>query len=163
MHRNKSLQSKKDTTRLADLKRAESNKSKEFNEYFLNAQKEGNEVYIGKGVAMVVYDEGKICIHSADDFLNSSPVLLTEDLPDNWMKEDWMKDIQNILKEIRKPQNMNGINENLTKPLMDLYLDITIIEEEDASMWVGAIVGKEEKATSHSEIRKRQLSFNFDS
>ena len=95
----------------------------DFYNYFLKAQREGNEVYIGKDIALVVYDDQSIGIQPAPGgrFRCFTAVFLTQNLMDSNTK--------NMLKEIRKPSNREGINESLTKFLNDLYWRIDEFHE----------------------------------
>lgn len=80
-----------------------------FEEYFLRAQQEGHEVYIGNDVALVVYEQDKtIGIQGCgccDMFLSFGE----------------LGDLEKELAEIRTPDNLKGIQPGLTQKIREMW------------------------------------------
>jgi len=95
----------------------------EFHEYFLNAQREGYEVYIGKGIALVVYEEDKAIAVQGLGFIDKVFCSFEELGP-----------LERRLKEIRKLENRQGIKESITGKLQTI-MDILVDYHETNDGW----------------------------
>jgi len=124
-----------------------------FEEYFLNAQRENNEVYIGEGIALVVYPEEQVITIQCDvgyflwDF---GPVScsITDFAGSNLEKE---------LLEIRKPENLTGIREDLTSQIRGLYSAIVnFVEAQEASA-----IELYREGLGYNPFNNSQLTFEF--
>ena len=90
----------------------------EFRDYFLKAQEEAHEVYIGEDIALVVYDQDKmvgIC-----GICEDAMFLSFEELS-NLEKQK--------LANIRTPENRRGIIPGLTEKIRGLWLDFRDFHE----------------------------------
>ena len=92
-----------------------------FYRYFLNAQQEGHEVYVGREIVMVVYEKDRTIGFQASDNYHGVRAFSAVFLSFDELDDDERKTIE----KIRKPSNRNGINENLTSALSDFYYRLT--------------------------------------
>ncbi|MBI4146220.1 hypothetical protein HY489_02685 [Candidatus Woesearchaeota archaeon] len=86
----------------------------EFDEYFLNAQRDGNEVYLGEDIVLVVYENGGIALQTQHPTFYFNGVFCdAEFIPGS--------DLEQRLNELRRPENRQGIKSELTNRLRQLW------------------------------------------
>ena len=98
-----------------------------FNRYFLDAQQEGNEVYIGEGAAVVVYREDKCVGIQVQEGLAGLPSIVFFDFNDLYLgSQEWMRNLYSIL----KPENQLGLQPQLTEIIKKSYYHCALWHEE---------------------------------
>ena len=100
--------------------------SRNFETYFLRAQREGHEVYLGKGIALVVYKEDQTIGIQCDDrcFLWNVGAVFYQ------IADFAGSDLEKELLKIRKPENLTGIREDLTSKIGEMYISIVCFIED---------------------------------
>lgn len=142
------------------------NYEENFDEYFLRAQKEGHEVYIGEKIALVAYKEERRFGIQKDHY--GPPLVEAAVFASYYELDDVLK---NDLLEILKPENREGIKKDLTSKIGSLYCSIICsLEGEDLMEQIrktglfdenGNINMEKVNYGKKMEIESMQTTFNF--
>jgi len=122
--------------------------NEDFYSYYLAAQREGHEIYIGDGVALVMYEDESFGIGSLRPLAGLPSVVFC----DNEFTQAFLED----LVKIRKEEHRKGIQNSLTKTLRSIYRDLAMWHEEQGARMIANLTD-EDFYTDNSGMEQLEL------
>ncbi len=105
-----------------------------FEEYFLKFQQEGQEVYLGEDIALVVYEQEKVI---AIEGVRCNGIFLSF---------DELGGLEKNLTEIRSP-NLKGVQPNLTNILFEMWKTLVCFVESKNQYYLDLFYGNSNNST----------------